>query len=262
MSYPVETRLASKNGWQTPQEARNYYGRYERSGVTVHWWGAPGQVGNHDQTVNYILSQAVQGAMSANYVVSNKKITMLVHPDNVAYHGSGGNPISVGIEFEPTLTDEGYKRGGWLIAELEKRYKRTLTLYPHNHWQATACPGSLSLSRLRKEANKFKGSKPPKPAPTPPPTGGKKMTRPEAEALVRSMYVNALGRNPDAGGLANYVNHLMAGHLDVLAREILGSKEFAGRMKKKYTTTVSVPNPIDVADAQKLRNIKRELGID
>jgi hypothetical protein len=38
-SYPVEIKLASKNGWHTPAEARAYYGRYDRSGITVHWWG-------------------------------------------------------------------------------------------------------------------------------------------------------------------------------------------------------------------------------
>lgn len=261
MSYPVEIKQANKRGWQTPQEARAWYGSYDRSGVTVHWWGAPGHVGNHDATVNYILGQAAQGVMSSNFVVSNTKITQLVAPDNVAFHATAGNPTTVGIEFEPTLNDEGYKRGGWLIAELERRYNRTLTLYPHKHWQATACPGTISLDRLRSEANKAKGTAP-QPAPVPVPQGSKKMTRPEAEAVVRALYVNALGRQPDAGGLNNYVNHILAGRIDVPAREILASAEFVNRMKKRYTVTVTKPapaqpgNPADAADAAKFRQAR------
>jgi hypothetical protein len=80
----------------------------------------------------------------------------MVDADNVAWHAQSGNPITIGIEFSPHLNAEGYKRGGWLISELEKRYKRTLALYPHSKFHPTACPGSISLTKLRQEANNFK----------------------------------------------------------------------------------------------------------
>lgn len=158
MSYPIEIRSASKNGWHTPVEARAYYGKYSRDGLTIHWWHDPSKVkdSDHDNIVNYILTKAKNGTGSVNYVASNHKITMLVNPDDVAWASQSGNPTTISIEFSPHLNDEGYKRGGWLISELEKRYNRTLKLYPHSHWFNTSCPGNISLERLRKEADKFK----------------------------------------------------------------------------------------------------------
>lgn len=180
MSYQIEVRLANKKGWHTPAEAQAYYKRYSREGITVHWWGAPSSNPDsaHDNIVNYILGKANKGTGSVNYVLSNNKITMMVAPDNVAWASQSGNPTTVSIEFSPHLNDEGYKKAGWLIKELEGRYGRGLRLYPHNHWIATQCPGSLDLNRMRREADKWKAGgynpapppPPPAPAPTPPAT--------------------------------------------------------------------------------------------
>lgn len=174
MSYPIEIRPASKNGWHTPAEARSYYGRYDRNGVTVHWWNTPSAVkdSDHDNIVNYILGKANAGTGSVNYVLSNNKISLLVSPDNVAWASQAGNPTTVSVEFSPHLNDEGYKKAGWLINELEGRYGRSLQLFPHNHWFQTSCPGHLSLDRMRQEANKWKsgGYNPAPPTPPPPAT--------------------------------------------------------------------------------------------
>lgn len=173
MSYPIEVRLASKNGWHTPDEARRFYGRYSREGATIHWWGDPklNPDSAHDKIVNYILGKAQAGTGSVNYVASNNKITLLVNPDNVAWASQSGNPTTISVEFSPNLNDEGYKKAGWLINELEGRYGHALRLYPHNHWTVTQCPGSLSLTRMRAEADKWKlGGYNPKPIPVPIPT--------------------------------------------------------------------------------------------
>ena len=169
--YPIEIRLANKAGWHTPAEAKAYYGRYARDGVTVHWWDKPEKAGTHDATANYILGKAKAGTGSVNYVSSNDKITMLVNPDDVAWASQSGNPTTVSIEFDPRLNAEGYKKGGWLIWQLEQRYNKKLALYPHNYWFATECPGTLSITRLRDEANKWASggyNPPPPPAPAPP----------------------------------------------------------------------------------------------
>lgn len=172
MGYPIEIRLASKNGWHTPEEARRYYGRYSRDGLTVHWWNSPDKVvdGDHDNICNYILGKASRGAGSCNYVLSNNKITLLVNPDNVAWASEGGNPTTVSVEFSPHLNDEGYKKAGWLLNELEGRYGKVLRLYKHKDWvPSTACPGHLSLDRIRQEADKWKrGDYNPKPVPPTP----------------------------------------------------------------------------------------------
>lgn len=170
--YPIEIKPASKNGWHTPAEARAYYGRYDRNGVTVHWWNSPNAVkdSDHDNIVNYILAGAARGEKSVNYVLSNNKITMLVNPDNVAWASQSGNPTTVSIEFSPHLNDEGYKKAGWLIWQLEQRFNRGLQLFPHNYWFSTSCPGTLSLDRMRQEVAKWKsGAYNPAPPPPPPP---------------------------------------------------------------------------------------------
>lgn len=176
--YPIEVKICSKNGWSTPQEVPGIWGvPYARTGVTIHWWGDGTGADNHDNIVNYFLGQANAGIKSVNYVVSDNKITLMVSPDNVAWCSNGGNPTTVSIEHQPTLGDEGYKKSGWLVAELEGRYGRTLQLFPHNHWTTTECPGSIDLNRIRAEADKWKagGYNPappadPTPAPAPAPT--------------------------------------------------------------------------------------------
>lgn len=167
--YPIEVKLASKNAWFTPAESNNYYAaRYSREGITIHWWGDGTGADNHDNIVNYFLGQAQAGIKSVNYVVSDNKITMMVDPDNVAWCSGPGNPTTISIEHQPTLGAEGYKKSGWLVWQLEKRYGHRMNLYPHNKWQQTSCPGTISLDRIRQEADKWAvGAY--NPAPTPPP---------------------------------------------------------------------------------------------
>lgn len=177
-SYPIEIKLASKNGYHTPAEARAYYGRYGRDGITVHWWGDGTGASNHDNIVNYMNNGAAQGAKSVNYVLSDNKITLCVNPDNVAWCSQSGNATTISVETQPTLGAEGYKKWGWLVDQLEQRYGKVLPLYKHSNWFATACPGSIDLNRIRAEANKWKAGAyevnpvppPAQPAPTPVPT--------------------------------------------------------------------------------------------
>lgn len=165
--YPIEVKPAPKAVWFTPDESRSYYGRYARTGITIHWWGDGTGASNHDNIVNFFLRRT-DG--SVNYVLSDNKITMMVDPDNVAWTSQSGNATTISIEHQPTLGDEGYKKSGWLVWQLEQRYGRRLDLYPHNYWNQTQCPGTISLDRIRQEADKWaRGEYNPAPAPTPPP---------------------------------------------------------------------------------------------
>lgn len=173
-AYPIEIKTASKATYFTPDEARAYYGRYSREGITIHWWGDGTGASNHDNIVNFFLRRT-DG--SVNYVLSDNKITLMVSPDNVAWTSQSGNATTISIEHQPTLGAEGYKKSGWLVSQLEERYGRRLTLYPHKHWYATACPGTIDINRIRAEADKWASGgynpKPPvlpPPAPTPAPT--------------------------------------------------------------------------------------------
>lgn len=185
MSYSIETSICSKNGWSYPSEAQSIWGvPYRRDGVTVHWWGGGETADKHDGIVNYFMGQAQQGNKSVNYVVSDIKITKMVEPDNIAWCSGPGNPTTVSIEFQPTLSDEGYKRGGWLISELEKRYGKKLQLWPHNHWQQTSCPGTIDINRLRAEADK---------------AAGEGSMEPSNEGDVINLYRRLLRRDPEPG---------------------------------------------------------------
>lgn len=171
MDYPLEIKLASKNGYFTPDEARRYYGRYDRHGITWHWWGDGTGASNHDNIVNYMNNRAANGQASVNYVLSDNKITLSVNPDNVAWCSQSGNPVSISVETQPTLTAEGYKKAGWLAAQLSERYSSDRKYYPHKYWYATQCPGTISLDRIRQEEDKHqRGEYNPAPAPAPTPT--------------------------------------------------------------------------------------------
>lgn len=158
--YTIETKLVPQRTgadgpypWYTPEQAKNYYGRYSRVGVTIHHWAKNG-AGNHDGIVSFFMNRT-NG--STNYVLSDNKITKMVQPDDVAWCSQAGNPTTISIEHQSDLGAEGYRKSGWLIAQLEKKYNRTLTLYPHKHWYNTACPGAIDLNRIRQEADKWKG---------------------------------------------------------------------------------------------------------
>lgn len=171
--YPIEIKICSKNGWSTPQEAKYIWATpYARTGVTVHWWGDGTGASNHDNIVNYFMGQAQAGVKSVNYVVSDNKITLMVSPDNVAWCSNNGNPTTISIEHQPTLGDEGYKKSGWLVWQLEGRYNRRLDIFPHSKWTTTECPGSIDLGRIRAEADKWASGayNPVTPTPVPDPT--------------------------------------------------------------------------------------------
>ena len=61
------------------------------------------------------------------------------------------------------------------------------------------------------------------------PQGGN-MTTAEAQKIVTGVYRGLFGREPDAGGLANYTNRLMAGDADGTFRDIGGSAELRNKV--------------------------------
>lgn len=167
-SYGIEIKPVSSNGYFTPAQTKAYYGRYDRSGYCVHWWGNGQGADGHDGIVNYLTGQASAGNVSANYVLSDNKISLLVNPDYAAFCQGSGNATEVSVETQPTLGDEGYKKHGWLKQQLEGRYGRILAIHPHNFWQQTACPGTISLDRIEQETDKWRRAVYDQP-PVPPP---------------------------------------------------------------------------------------------
>ena len=263
--YPIEIKIVSKNGYHTPAEARAYYGRYSREGVTVHWWNSPDQVAQspaaHDQIVNFITAGAARGERSVNYVLSDYKITLLVNPDDVAWASQGGNPTTISVETDPHITAEGYKKWGWLVWQLEGRYGHRLSLYPHNHWFQTACPGNLDINRIRAEADKWAngGYNPqpqpvptpqPEPTPTPVPVVNLKVTDiPNKKVrFIRDANLWNLGFKTYSEALA--VKPYKAGDViedvSAIAEHPLGSKYYI----TEYSFKKGIQNGINVKDVE------------
>ncbi len=225
MSYDIEQRPASKNAWFTPAESNNYYAaRYSREGITSHWWGDGTGADNHDNIVNYFLAQSAAGIKSVNFVVSDKKITQMVADENVAWASNAGNPTTISIEFQPTLSDEGYKRGGWLIATLEKKYGHKMNLHKHSDWVATSCPGTIDNARLRREADAATSGTIPAPAPAPAPAPTPAPTTAQTVYLPASVATWAAYRpySSYVKGSADQVGTLRPSLFGGLTYEIIG----------------------------------------
>jgi hypothetical protein len=100
--------------------------------------------------------------VSAHFGVEDGTVRQFVRLEDTAWH-SGVFPInqqSVGIEFSADpyrpASDETYRTGGDLIAMLYRQYGWAgpirSYLHAHKEFKATACPGTLDLDRLAREA--------------------------------------------------------------------------------------------------------------
>lgn len=113
-------------------------------GITTHWWNLPSFNPTFDGTAAF-LSRA-GGNTSAHFVVQGKRVACLVSPDDAAWHAGSarGNATTIGIEMSPWATDEDLQTLAALIRWLEKLYGKSLKVYQHKDWTATACPGVYS----------------------------------------------------------------------------------------------------------------------
>lgn len=112
--------------------------------VTVHWWNDPKYNPTYDGTCSYLSRTG--GNTSAHFVVQGKRIACLVSTADAAWHAGSprGNATSVGFEMSPLATDEDMQTLASAIRWLEKLYGKSLKIYLHKDWTATACPGAYS----------------------------------------------------------------------------------------------------------------------
>lgn len=247
MSYQIENKPASKNAYFTPAESNNYYKtRYAREGITIHWWGNNEGAGAHDGLVNYFLGQGQAGLKSVNFIVSDNKITQLVDPDNVAWTSQAGNPTTISIECQPTLGEEGYKKLGWLVDQLEKRYGHGLTLYPHKHWYNTACPGTIDLNRIRDWSNKWKNGQ-----------GDDDMITKDDAALLRIAHTEVGGWPFNESHAGQYDDRFLGAWQGKSWRELFWAQWNAGGAFRsgRLTSMVAYPNLL-----QTVEDLKKQLA--
>lgn len=192
-SYNVEIKPSSSAGYHTPDGARRYYGKYDRSGVTYHWWNRPDRIADneHDSIVNYMNGNAAKGAApTVNYVASGSKLTLCINPDNVAWTSSNGNPTTIGVECSPHFTESFYKKLGWLHDQLEQRYNRTLAIFVHFDWTPTEC-SPIVKQKIRDYANFWKAERnAPAPAPVQQPPAPPTVTLKIADIVNKKVKVH------------------------------------------------------------------------
>lgn len=116
---------------------------YKVSGVTIHWWGAPGSGATHDGVASWLSNP--QAKVSAHYVVSKGRVTRVVHPDNTAWHAGHavGNGATIGIECDPNDPHGTLPTVAALIRDLQSAYG-PLKIHEHKEWYNTQCPGDYS----------------------------------------------------------------------------------------------------------------------
>lgn len=264
-SYGIEIKWASKAGYFTPSEARSYYGRYSRDGVTYHWWNSPDRIGgsaaDHDSIVNYLNGRAAIGqAPTVNYVLSEPKLTLCIAPENVAWTSSAGNATTIGVECTPHFTDGFYKKAGWLHDQLEQRFGKRLAIYVHFEWQpGTAC-SPMDKNRIRHEADKWRAGAydAPAPVPVPPPTPTAPVTPPTVTLQISDIQNKKVRLKKDTNlwdlsfttwAGAKSVKTLPAGtivEVSALAKHPLGGQYYLS----EYSYSRGVGNGINVVDCE------------
>lgn len=146
-------------------------------GITIHHWDRkdlrPQWAAVLGVLTNDYRNPGSRG-VSAHFAVETGRAACLVSPENAAWHAGNpqGNAQTIGLELNPDESAGTYQTAAELIAWLWKNYDIPHTLFPHNYWTGTDCPGDYDLARLRRmaEAELVKLNNPPKPKPAPKPT--------------------------------------------------------------------------------------------
>jgi len=150
MKPRIDSKLQThRSSWFTAAQCQAYYGvPYQFREIQIHWWDDPARKPSHDGVVNY---QANKTGGSVNYVASAGRVTFMVPEEHCAFTTQGGNPYGIKIECAPYGTDADYQTIAWLVADIWKR-RGYMPLVPHNKYFNTACPGTLDLGRIEREA--------------------------------------------------------------------------------------------------------------
>lgn len=158
---PLATWVGSPNyGYREPAPVKTH--------ITLHWMdGTLAGTDAHFQNPGTIKDGRGTGT-STQYGIGQTEIHQYVpeaeyaHGDGDAY--SNANGISIEHEGGPDrpITDAVYDLSARLVADIAARHqlgelKVGVNVYPHNHWVATECPGTLDLERIVAAANRING---------------------------------------------------------------------------------------------------------
>jgi len=137
----------------------------KKTSITLHWMA--GRLAGTDRTFANPESKK-----STHYGVAGNKVHQYVDERDYAF-GNGhtqANKTSISIEHEGgwRLTTGKYAKpskathetSARLVAAIARRHdlgtlKVGKNVFPHNHWVATACPGSLDIEYIVRRANEI-----------------------------------------------------------------------------------------------------------
>lgn len=148
MYYTLEKRLSPN--FSRASEARAVWGRDRTFEAGAgHWWGLWQSNYSHAGVVNTFLNPARQG--SANEVISDRLVTIMVDMPNIAWTTNSANPFTKSYEVDPQIMHRW--RPGATTAQVDKANRIFETVaqrmadtgdyikpwYPHKKWWNTAC---------------------------------------------------------------------------------------------------------------------------
>lgn len=142
IGIPIDESTWSSPNYTPASLVPQFYGMpREVDGITIHHWNAVEYNPTFDATASY-LSRA-GGNTSAHFVVQAGRVACLVSTPDAAWHAGSawGNARTIGIECSPWATDADLQAIASLIRWLEKVYGKSLDVYRHMDFSATACPG-------------------------------------------------------------------------------------------------------------------------
>lgn len=128
-------------------ESPNYYeGRTARvDAITIHWWDNPAKNPTIEGVIRTFQNPLTE--VSAHFIVSGDRVIQMVNMGDTAWHCRQGNPTTIGIEIDPNVPGNTYETVGALVRFI-RGYYGNISLRPHSFYVATACPGTISLSKI------------------------------------------------------------------------------------------------------------------
>lgn len=175
--------------------AAKYYGRkYLPVESHTHWWGLPKEAGDHDGNVRHLKETQ---DVSANYVTSPKRVTLMVPLNKIALTTGQANPQAWKSENDPIMTipegeEWGYKTLAavhYLVEKLNPAL-RNERIRLDKEFRSTRC-SDIDPAKLRTYIEKFFSGEldfatgmPPVATPEPPTTGGTELDPNEYPLLV------------------------------------------------------------------------------
>lgn len=168
MAYQLITNRNSKNFTPFAQVPAVYGRKRTIESITIHWWGLPEWGDTFDGVCSFLCTN--NKPTSAHEVIEAGRVAVLVnHLDASWAAGNGvGNATSLHLECRPRASAEDYATVAERIRDLRAEYGN-LPLIPHNHWQATQCPGHWDLAKLDRLARSIGSGSATAPTPAPAP---------------------------------------------------------------------------------------------